>query len=146
MQGNGLPGLTGRPHAHRAMSSSAAFSPYTSSIRRQNYENSAGIGGLLLSPAPDPEMSARIRRCVWIQSPEERPLVHRAWPSPLHCSHLPLRRRSHRFRLSSRSSGDEWTTCMARRQPKMTKWSLLRTLDPHAPTDSSTHLRIGRGR
>mgnify|MGYP007001970707 CR=1 FL=1 len=45
MQGNGLPGLTGRPHAHRAMSSSAAFSPYTSSIRRQNYENSAGIGG-----------------------------------------------------------------------------------------------------
>ena len=45
MQGNGVAGLTGRPHAHRAMSSSAAFSPYTSANRRQNYENSTGMGG-----------------------------------------------------------------------------------------------------
>jgi hypothetical protein len=44
MQGNGLAGLTGRPHAHRAMSSSAAFSPYTSSNRRPNYEGSQAIG------------------------------------------------------------------------------------------------------
>jgi hypothetical protein len=44
MQDSTFSSLPGRPLAHRAMSSSAAFSPYTSSNRRQHYDGQGNVG------------------------------------------------------------------------------------------------------